>query len=110
MGGLRSNILAQYELPLRQNLFGLGVNAGLNQSTQGLSGLGTSANNFMGLAGQASQQAAAGGQAAGGLLALLLRQQQLNQNPLTGQAQQNYSQNMVPWYAAQNPLGGASYT
>jgi hypothetical protein len=111
VGGLRSNILAQYELPIRQNLMQMGVNAGLNQSTQGLQGIGQSANNFMQLANAASAQAGQGGQTAGALLALLLRQQQMNQNPLTGQAvQPNYAANMVPWYAAQSPLGGASYT
>jgi hypothetical protein len=85
VGRLRSDILANYELPLRQNLFQLGVNAGQNQSTQGLVGLGTSANNFMQLANTAAQQGTAGGQTAGALLALMLRQQAGNVNPLTGQ-------------------------
>lgn len=110
VGTLRSNILGQYELPLRQQLFTTGVNAGLGQSTQGLTGLGASATNFMQLAQAAGKEAGASGQSAGALLALLLRQQQMNANPLTGQTQQNYASNMVPWYAAQSPLGGASYT
>ena len=85
VGTLRSNILGQYELPLRSNLFNLGVNTGLGQSTQGLQGLGTSANNFMNLANTAAQQYGQAGAATGGLLALLLRQSQQNVNPLTGQ-------------------------
>ena len=85
VGTLRSDILGKYELPLRQNLFKLGVDAGMGQSSTGLQGLGSSATNFMSLAGDASRQAGQSGAAAGGLLALLLRQQQQNQNPLTGQ-------------------------
>jgi hypothetical protein len=89
VGRLQSDILGQYELPLRSQLFNLGVNTGLGQSTQGLQGLGTSAQNFMGLANTAAQQYGQAGQSAGGLLALLLRQSQQNVNPLTGQTLSN---------------------
>jgi hypothetical protein len=106
VGRLRSDILGQYELPLRQNLFTLGVNTGLGQSTQGLQGLGSSAQNFMSLANTAAQQYGQAGQSAGGLLALLLRQQQQNVNPLTGQA--NYVQAQSPYGASlYNPYSGS---
>ena len=117
IGRLGADILGQYDLPLRQNVFQMGVNTGLGQATTGLNALGTSANNFMNMANIASQQAGAGGAAAGGLLALMLRNQGANTNPLTGTQFSNPMSpaqlamaKETPWYAQQSPFGGASYT
>lgn len=72
IGRFGADVLGQYELPIRQNLFNIGVNAGMGQSTQGLNALSGSTGNFMTLAQQAAQQSAASGQAGGAMLAILL--------------------------------------
>jgi len=89
VGRLGADVLGQYELPLRQNVYNMGVNAGVGQSTTGLSALGGSATNFMNLAQQAGKDASASGQATGALLALLLRNQQAKDNPVGGSGFQN---------------------
>ena len=91
VGRLGADLQAQYELPLRQQLFGRATELGFGQANNSLTGLNAATSQFGNIAANAQQgalgaqqQAGAAGQTAGTLAALALKKGRSNNGTSTG--------------------------